>query len=70
LALNPIEWELKIFNRWGEEIFSTTDLNDYWDGTYKGFPAQDGIYIYKVKYVPCGANQDEVLLTGHVNLLR
>jgi gliding motility-associated-like protein len=70
LALDPLEWEMRIFNRWGEQVFKTNDPEDYWDGQYNGFPAPDGIYAYKVKYVPCGANQDPVTITGHVNLLR
>ena len=70
LALDPLEWEMRIFNRWGEEVFKTNDPEDYWDGQYSGFPVPDGIYAYKVKYVPCGANQDPVTITGHVNLLR
>lgn len=70
LALDPVEWEMRIFNRWGEELFVSYDPTGFWDGTYEGLAAQDGLYIYKVTYVPCGANQDPVTLTGHVNLLR
>ncbi len=70
LALEPIEWKMEIFNRWGELLFETTEPYDYWDGTYKGTMVQDGTYAYKVVYKPCGANQEEQIITGHVNLLR
>ena len=30
------DFELTIFNRWGEKVFFTTDINEGWDGTYKG----------------------------------
>lgn len=70
MGIDPLEWDLKIYNRWGELVFKTTDFTESWDGTYLGFPAQEGIYAYKVKYVPCGVNQDPVTLVGHVNLLR
>lgn len=70
MGLDPLEWEMKIYNRWGELVFKSNDFTESWDGTYNGLPVQDGIYAYKVKYVPCGVNQDPVTLTGHVNLMR
>lgn len=70
MAFPPIEWEMTIYNRWGEELWKTNDYEDYWDGTYQGKMMQDGIYTYKIKYVPCGILDDEILITGHVNLLR
>jgi gliding motility-associated-like protein len=36
----------KIFNRWGQEIFSTTDINKGWDGRFKGEPQPFGAYVY------------------------
>lgn len=38
---------LQIFNRWGEQIFETTDLQQGWDGTAKGRPAPQDTYIYR-----------------------
>lgn len=38
---------LQIFNRWGEQIFETTDLQQGWDGTAKGSPAPQDTYIYR-----------------------
>jgi gliding motility-associated-like protein len=40
--------EFKIYNRWGEKIFSTSDLNTGWDGKYKGVEQKVGTYIYYV----------------------
>jgi len=36
----------RIFNRWGEKIFETTNLEEGWDGTYKGKPQEVGSYVY------------------------
>jgi len=44
------QMEMQIFNRWGELIFESTDINRRWDGTYRGEPAQVGVYVYKVKF--------------------
>lgn len=46
-------WRMQIFNKWGQVIFETTELNDGkpaegWDGTYKGVPQPQGIYFWKL----------------------
>ncbi len=40
--------EFKIFNRWGKEIFRTTDKTKAWDGTYNGQPQEIGTYSYLI----------------------
>jgi gliding motility-associated-like protein len=42
-------FELSIFNRWGELMFSTTELTEGWDGTYKGNPMPEGQYAFRAK---------------------
>jgi gliding motility-associated-like protein len=44
------EFELLIFNRWGEFVFQTSDKNVSWDGTYLGEPVQKGAYAYYLKF--------------------
>jgi len=61
-------FELLIFNRWGELIRTITEFDDYWDGTYKGQPCQDGVYTWKLKAMDFEEIPHEVV--GHVNLLR
>lgn len=41
--------EFRVFNRWGQEIFSTTDAKKGWDGTWKGVPQDMGTYQYIIK---------------------
>jgi gliding motility-associated-like protein len=41
--------EFRIFNRWGQEIFSTTDVNGGWDGSWHGQPQDMGVYQYVIK---------------------
>jgi gliding motility-associated-like protein len=43
------DYHLMIFNRWGELIFESFDQEIGWDGTYKGQPAKQDVYIWKVK---------------------
>lgn len=43
-------YELIIYNRWGEKVFSSFDKNEGWDGTFLGAPCQNGIYLYILNY--------------------
>jgi gliding motility-associated-like protein len=39
----------KVYNRWGQQIFSTNSLIDGWDGTIKGAKQQTGTYVWTLK---------------------
>lgn len=41
----------RIWDRWGQEIFSARSLEQYWDGTLKGRPADAGTYVWMVQGV-------------------
>ena len=40
-----IEYQLKVWNRWGEKVFETKVHTEGWDGRYKNEPAPTGVYI-------------------------
>jgi gliding motility-associated-like protein len=42
------EMTFAIYNRWGELIFLTNDVNACWDGTHKGSEASTGTYVYRL----------------------
>jgi len=42
------DFNLKIFNRWGELLFESFNQNDGWDGTYRGKLMNPGVYVYYV----------------------
>jgi gliding motility-associated-like protein len=57
-----------IYNRWGEEIFFSDQLNFVWDASYEGVPVQDGTYTWYLIYeIEKGIYED---LHGHVNVIR
>jgi len=57
-----------IFNRWGEQVFFSDELNFVWDATYEGTPVQDGTYTWYLIYeIEKGIYED---LSGHVNVIR
>ncbi len=60
--------EFRVFNRWGKEVFSTNDIHQGWDGTYKGVPQDPGVYHYMIRVAyPNGKVQ---FLKGDVTLIR
>ena len=64
-----IQYELVIYNRWGELIFQSNDVNIGWDGYIDGkMMAQQGVYVWKVtgKY----ANGKSFVHVGDITLLR
>ncbi len=44
------DYELKVYNRWGEVIFASTNPEQKWDGTYKGQPYPSMLYPYVVSF--------------------
>ena len=68
---DPFNYEMLIFNRWGEVVFESHDVNVGWDGTFgvNGTDAQDGAYTYKIIYKVLKTDERR-LIVGHVNLIR
>lgn len=42
------EYSIVIYDRWGEEIFLSDRPGEAWDGTFKGVPVPDGVYMYRI----------------------
>ena len=65
-------YEMVIYNRWGEVMFETHNMQVGWDGSYglEGLDCPTGSYTYKITFVLVNGGQEQVILTGHVNLLR
>ena len=61
-------FSFKIFDRWGEKVFESSDPNYGWDGTYRNKPVDTGVFIYTVDgFLSSGV---EVKKKGNVTLLR
>jgi len=40
------DFSFVIYDRWGQKVFESVNINDAWDGLYKGRPAQEGNFVY------------------------
>lgn len=60
--------QFSIFNRWGQKVFSTSDKNQGWDGTFNGVQQDMGVYHYEIIIAhPDGADK---IYKGDVTLIR
>lgn len=41
-------FDMSIYNRWGQVVFHSNNINNCWDGTYNGIPQPTGTYIYVI----------------------
>lgn len=58
-----------IFDRWGGMVFQTTDINQGWDGKYRGQTAPDGVYVYYLEAY-CETTGDLIVKKGDLTLFR
>ena len=71
-GFDPYNFEMSIYNRWGEIIWKSNDHKSGWDGSYginKGVPVQAGIYSWVIKFKPKD-NDEKVIINGSVNVLK
>ena len=70
-GFDPYNYEMLIYNRWGEIIFETHDVTYGWDGTYAlgNYTCQDGVYLYKIIFKN-PLSDERKLVYGSVTLLK
>ncbi len=62
------KYELRVFNRWGEELMMTNDFGHGWDGMYKGKLSKEDTYIWKINLTNVFGKSHE--LSGNVTLIK
>lgn len=68
-------YELRVYNRWGTLLWSTTDLAEKWDGSYKGAISKQDVYVYHCKAVcedvdPSTGEHRVLNVKGDVTIIR
>ncbi len=61
-----LEW--RIYNRWGQQVYESNDLEAGWVGTYKGEPQNMDTYAYFVRAL--NFDGEEMILEGFISLIR
>jgi gliding motility-associated-like protein len=67
-ANNYKQFRLLIFNKWGKVLYSSSNINSYWDGRYKSELQATGAYVYYVEMRT--ASNKKIIRKGTVMLLR
>ena len=67
---NPLSYEMIIFDRWGQKVFETNDINEGWNGAFnnKGEFQAVGSYVYSIKFK--SAPGKDFAYRGLVTLIR
>jgi gliding motility-associated-like protein len=60
----------RIYNRWGELIFESNDINKGWDGTYKDKPSDPGVFSWYIEYSCLTGESGSIVKKGNVTLVR
>ena len=59
VLVNYQDYQLRIYNRWGEQIFYSNDAQKGWDGKYKGHVVPQGTYLYQLNFISTEQMQNE-----------
>ena len=65
---NLKKFSINIFNRFGVKVFSTNNIFNSWNGTWKNQPLPVGAYYYQIKAIDL--NNKEVTYNGSITLIR
>ncbi len=63
------DFNMKIFNRWGQIIFESNDDTIGWDGTFGGKMVQPGVYTWFIEYKTIETDERKTRV-GHLNVIR
>jgi gliding motility-associated-like protein len=66
---NITGYKLYVFNRWGQQIFESSEIEHGWDGKFKGSECPNGVYFFLAEYMN-GETMKTKEITGSVTLIR
>lgn len=69
ICVGTENYELKIYDKWGENIFTTTDFLQGWNGKFKGQLCKQDVYVWRAEFINAVTKRKEVRF-GHVTLLK
>lgn len=68
-GFDPYDYQLLVFNRWGNLIFESNDHKSGWDGTFNNGYAQDGTYTWVIRYGNV-ENDKKTEIRGFITILK
>lgn len=68
-GIDPYNFSLSIYNRWGEVIWESHDINGGWDGSYNNKMCPEGVYFY-IATCKDEKTAKKMIIHGHITLIR
>jgi gliding motility-associated-like protein len=64
--------KMEVYNRWGEKLFSDSDVEISWDGKYSNLETPEGIYVVvlSISYIDSNGNEKIKFVNKAIQLLR
>ena len=60
---------ITIMDRWGNTVYTSTNIIGKWDGKFKGNPCPDDVYVYRIEAIQKNSDK-KVIRNGHISLFR
>jgi gliding motility-associated-like protein len=67
-GLYIFEFVFRVYDRWGELVWETSNINDGWDGTYRGKLLDPDVYDYYLQVTCIGGLEN--IIKGNITLIR
>jgi gliding motility-associated-like protein len=68
VGMDVASFTFSVFDRWGNTMYSSSQKNFKWDGSYKGMTCNAGVYAYIVDVVYLNGKKET--LSGNITLIR
>lgn len=65
---NVKEFDMLVFDRWGNLLFESKDITKGWDGTFHNQICQEDVYVWRILYTDEQSKKHKMI--GHVSLIR
>jgi gliding motility-associated-like protein len=66
-GMNVVTFNIKIFDRWGEQLFESDSIDKYWDGKFNTKKVQQGAYYYNIEVL--GEDKQIFKKSGEINVI-
>lgn len=67
-GFDPYDFNMTVYDRWGETVFESNNHEAGWDGTYHGKIVQEGVYSWRIEF-KTSKNDERMVVVGHVALI-
>jgi len=68
-GVDPYDYHMLVYNRWGEVVWESYNYNAAWDGHYAGKLVEDGVYVWKIDFKETMSDKRHQA-EGHVTILK